>query len=172
MNELKPHPAAEAFPMMASERFAELVNDIESGGLLQPIVICDGMILDGRNRFKACTQLGITADSVNFDGDPWKYAWSLNGARRDLVQEQRYLIWKFLSEGSDAFQSELKRIDDEANEKRSKAARTQPRTETGFAEKDQVAGHTAPPPDKEGRKRQSNRRAARFNGSIPRTLKA
>jgi hypothetical protein len=62
-------------------------------------------------------------------GDPWAYAWSLNGQRRDLVQEQRYLIWKFCHENSAAWQTEKQRIADEANRKRSEAQAGVPKAE-------------------------------------------
>jgi N6-adenosine-specific RNA methylase IME4 len=120
--DLKHHPAADAFPMFDAKRHAELVDDIKRHGQREPITICDGMILDGRNRYKACRELGITPKTRDWQGDPWAFAWSLNGQRRDLVDEQRYLIWKYCHEQSEAFQAEKKRIEDEANKRRSQAA--------------------------------------------------
>jgi N6-adenosine-specific RNA methylase IME4 len=129
------HPAADAFPMMDNNRYKELLEDIREHGQREAITICDGMILDGRNRYKACLELGIEPITRVFNDDPWNYVWSLNGQRRDLVAEQRYLIWKFCNEQSEAFQIEKRRIQEEANRKRSEAAKEQPRTKTGFAEK-------------------------------------
>lgn len=120
---MKSHPASEAFPMMDNKRFDELKEDIKNSGLKLPIILFDGMILDGRNRMKACIELGITPKTETFTGDPWAYVWSLNGTRRDLVAEQRYLIWKFCSENSEKFQAEKRRIHEEANRKRSEAAK-------------------------------------------------
>ena len=119
------HPAANAFPMMDSNRFSELLDDIREHGQHETITLCEGMILDGRNRYKACTELGIVPKTKTFEGDPWAFAWSLNGQRRDLVDEQRYLIWKFCHENSEAFQAEKRRIQDEANRARAEAAKTQ-----------------------------------------------
>jgi len=113
------HPAADAFPMMDDKRFAELVDDIIANGLRLPVVLCEGKILDGRNREKACRKIGVEPKYIQYDGDPWAYVWSLNGTRRDLVDEQRYLIWKFCSEQSEAWQSEKQQIANEANAKRS-----------------------------------------------------
>ncbi len=135
MAELIPHPASEAFPMMDDDRYSALLNDIKENGIRESITLCDEKILDGRNRNKACSELGIKPPTRTFDGDPWAYVWSLNGERRDLVAEQRYLIWLFTSEHSAAWQSEQQHIRDEANAKRSRAAKKQPRTSTGFAEK-------------------------------------
>jgi N6-adenosine-specific RNA methylase IME4 len=126
---LQNHPAADAFPMMEAKRFDELKDDIRAQGQLEEITLCDGMILDGRNRYRACVEIGITPKTRNYDGDPWAYAWSLNGERRDLVAEQRYLIWKFCHEQSEAFQAEKRRIAEEANRKRSEAQAGIPKAE-------------------------------------------
>ena len=132
MVELKVHPAADAFPMMEKDRFNELKEDISKHGQQEPITICDGLILDGRNRYKACIQLGIKPVTRNFNGDPWAYVWSLNGERRDLKSEdQRYLIWKWLNEKSEAMQSEMQRIADEANKARSEKAKGKERKQDG-----------------------------------------
>lgn len=123
--ELKPHPAADAFPMMDRKRFEEHKADIEVNGQLEPITICDGMILDGRNRYKACVELGIDPITKEYDGNPWTYAWSLNGARRDLTDLQRGAIKYQIDRQSDTWQADqdAKRqaIQDEANEKRREA---------------------------------------------------
>ena len=130
MNELTIHPAADAFPMMNGKRFSELVDDIREHGLIEAITLFEGKILDGRNRYKACLELGIDPKTKQIsDVDPWAYVWSLNGERRDLVDEQRYLIWKFCSEQSEAFQAELRRIAEEANRKRSEAQKGIPKDE-------------------------------------------
>lgn len=124
---MKIHPAANEFPMMSDDRFAELLEDIRANGQRSPITLIDGKILDGRNRYKACCELGIKPATRNHDGDPWSYVWSLNGQRRDLVAEQRYLIWKHCHAQSAKWTSEQQQIRDKANQKRSKAAKSQPR---------------------------------------------
>jgi len=79
--------------MLSDERHAALVADIRDNGLRVPIVIQDGMILDGRNRYKACQELGIHPETTEYTGNPWAYVWSLNGTRRDLTDAQRAAIW-------------------------------------------------------------------------------
>lgn len=44
---------------MSDEAFADLVNDIRETGLREPIVLHEGRVLDGRNRYRACTEIGI-----------------------------------------------------------------------------------------------------------------
>ena len=119
------HAAANAFPMMGENRFRELVADIAANGQHQPIILCDGAILDGRNRYNACLELRIKPKTVSYVGDPWAYVWSLNAQRRDLVAEQRYLIWKFCTEHSEEWQDAQRAIQEEANRKRSEAAKVQ-----------------------------------------------
>ena len=55
------HPAADLFPLLEVEspEFGELVQDMREHGLLLPIVPCDGKILDGRNRCRACQHAGV-----------------------------------------------------------------------------------------------------------------
>jgi len=128
---LKFHPAADAFPMMNEKRYSELVADIQINGQREAITLSDSMILDGRNRYKACLELGIEPTTRTYFGDPWAYVWSLNGQRRDLVAEQRYLCWKVCHEKSEAFQAEQKQITDKANHARSEAANQRQRTRNG-----------------------------------------
>ena len=47
------HPAADEFPMMDKKRFEELKADMLANGQHEPITVCGGKILDGRNRYKA-----------------------------------------------------------------------------------------------------------------------
>lgn len=129
--QLKNHPAADAFTMMDNNRYAELLADIKANGQRVPIVTCDGLILDGRNRYKACLELNIEPIKENFSGDPWAYVWSLNGLRRDLNQEQRYLIWKIININSEAWQSKQKEITDAGNAKRAEATKERIRTDDG-----------------------------------------
>ena len=144
MTELKTHKAASAFPMMDNKRFAELLEDIRQNGQHVPITLCDGEILDGRNRAKACLQLGITPRTEQYSGDPWAFVWSLNGLRRDLLDEQRYLLWKHCNENSEAWQAEKQRIAEEANAKRSAAMVNLPYASTGEQRKEKVLAHNEP----------------------------
>jgi site-specific DNA-methyltransferase (adenine-specific) len=115
----KNHPAADAFPMMDDARYAELLADIRENGQREPVTLCDGMILDGRNRAKAVQELGFALQFRNFDGDPWAYAWSMNGARRDLEATVRALIYRQCEEGSQKWAKRLAKIAEDGREKMS-----------------------------------------------------
>jgi len=167
--DIKTHPAADSFPMMDKARYGELVENIREHGQLEPITLYDGMILDGRNRYKACLDLGIKPKTRKYDGDPWAYVWSLNGERRDLNAEQRYLIWKLCHEQSEAFQAEKRRIQEEANRKRSEAAREQHEVSKPYAGEKMVVEHTVQPPSHEPKERKAKATASKTNpGAVAR----
>jgi hypothetical protein len=84
------HPLADAFPMIEGAEFGELVADIDNNGLLNPIVMFEGKILDGRNRHKACQRLQIPHTEKQFTGDdPAAFVWSVNAVRRQLTASQK-----------------------------------------------------------------------------------
>lgn len=83
------HDLANAFPMMTDDEFAALVEDIETNGLLHPVVMFEGKILDGRNRYEACQKLGIPHREIPFKGDdPAAFVASENLRRRHLTPTQ------------------------------------------------------------------------------------
>jgi hypothetical protein len=91
--DIQPHYLANLFPMMDEPDLAELVRDIERFGQREPIVLLDNKILDGRNRFKACLQLGITPKFREYHGnDPIGFVVSLNLKRRHLTTSQRAMV--------------------------------------------------------------------------------
>lgn len=145
-NGYKVHPAADAWPMMDDGRYAELLADIKANGQREPITLCDGLLLDGRNRHRACVDLKITPITRNFEGDPWAFAWSLNGNRRDLADVQRALIKLACNEGSEKWNNKRNAIKEEGNRKRSEAAKVQHTTSKPYAGEKMVVGHSDLPP--------------------------
>lgn len=91
---MKIHPYAEVFPLLEGEAFDELVADIRTHGLREPIWTFAGRILDGRNRYRACQKAGIDPDFRAFEGtDAAALALvvSANMHRRQLTDVQRQL---------------------------------------------------------------------------------
>jgi hypothetical protein len=88
--ELNQHPLSAAFPSMSADDFAALVEDIKAHGQREPIMLFEGMVLDGWHRYQACGQLGIKADRFDFKGDdPVAFVLSHNLHRRHLSASQR-----------------------------------------------------------------------------------
>lgn len=93
MNELHHHEMASIFPMMTGKELSVLAEDIKANGLQNPIILHDGKILDGRNRYEACRIAGKEPDFVNYTGDdPFRFIISLNLHRRHLDESQRAVI--------------------------------------------------------------------------------
>lgn len=90
------HPVADAFPLMSADALRGLTDDIRASGLLRPIVLLGGRILDGRNRYLACLAAKVEPRFVEWSGgtepeDLARYVCSENLARRDLDMGQRAL---------------------------------------------------------------------------------
>jgi N6-adenosine-specific RNA methylase IME4 len=89
---MKFHPLADVFPMIEGEDFDDLVADIKANGLVDAITLYEGAILDGRNRFRACEQLGIEPTFETYEGDPLSFVISTNIERRHLTYGQKAMI--------------------------------------------------------------------------------
>ena len=85
------HPLAEIFPLMSDDELRQLAKDISKNGLLEPIVLFEGKILDGRNRYKACRMINKKSKFEEFNEklDPLDYVISLNLHRRHLNSAQK-----------------------------------------------------------------------------------
>ncbi len=87
------HPIAEIFPLMTDAEFVRLADDIEANGLLDPITLLDGTILDGRHRQRACEERGVEPRYAEWDEvcgiTPLEWVISKNLQRRQLTTAQR-----------------------------------------------------------------------------------
>ena len=91
------HPAAKEFPLMEGEEFAEFCDRIAAHDLIDPIVVYNGAILDGRNRFRACRAMGVPVRTVAFvgtQGEALDFVINKNIIRRHEhhTQEQRHAL--------------------------------------------------------------------------------
>jgi ParB-like chromosome segregation protein Spo0J len=139
------HDVANIFPMMSELEFAELKDSIKTHGVREPALVVDGMIADGRNRWRACQELGVACPTVQYDpavhGDSLiQYVLDKNLRRRQLTVSQRAVVAT----------NALPMIEAEA-EKRSKSGIKKP---SGASET--ASGHlTKTPPSKDGKVRRA-----------------
>jgi 16S rRNA G966 N2-methylase RsmD len=92
---MEAHPIADIFPPMANGEYQAFVADLRANGQREPIWTYKGQILDGRNRFRACTELGIRPLTTEYQGDEASltaFVISLNLHRRHLNASQRALV--------------------------------------------------------------------------------
>jgi hypothetical protein len=92
---LRFHPIADLFPLMEGEEFDALVADIKARGLIERIIVYDGAILDGRNRYRACLAAGVEPTIQRYEKgglelqDPVAWVISRNIHRRHLTPEDK-----------------------------------------------------------------------------------
>jgi ParB-like nuclease domain len=98
-NPLEPHPLAALFPELPPKELTQLARDIKERGQLEPIVLYKGLILDGRNRYRACQIAGVKPRTEEFNAkatkrSPEEFVLSRNLRRRHLsVGQKRPLRW-------------------------------------------------------------------------------
>ncbi len=89
------HSIAALFPLLNPGELDDLADDIRRQGLLEPIWLFEGKILDGRNRYRACTIAGVEVRSKTFNGtfdEAIDFSLSLNEKRRHLTASQRAMV--------------------------------------------------------------------------------
>jgi hypothetical protein len=95
------HPACAAWPEIPPSELAELADDIAANGLRDPITLTpDGLLIDGRNRARACDMAGVEPATVIYDGDPWLLSLSRNKHRRHMTADQIAMVAAKLATGS------------------------------------------------------------------------
>lgn len=88
---MKFHPYSEIFPLIEGAEFDALVDDIKTHGLREAIVLYEGKVLDGRNRFLACQKAKVRPQYRKYSGkesDALAFVWSSNAQRRHLTASQ------------------------------------------------------------------------------------
>ncbi len=89
------HELGQIFPMMTESEFSALVEDIRERGLLHPITLYEGKILDGKCRYEACKVAGVRPTFNQFpedypgSGDAFDFVMSCNLHRQSISEDQR-----------------------------------------------------------------------------------
>ena len=94
---LEPHQLAALFPELPPEELTLLARDIKARGQLEPIIVYKGLILDGRNRYRACQIAGVKPRIEEFNekatkGSAEEFVLSRNLRRRHLSMGQKAAI--------------------------------------------------------------------------------
>ena len=85
------HEIANVFPLLDGRALEDLTDDIRRYGQVATILLYEGKILDGRNRWRACQTLGIVPRTSEFEGDfaaAVRMVISLNLHRRHMTNAQ------------------------------------------------------------------------------------
>jgi len=92
------HTYADLFPLIEGDEFDALVTDVRERGLIEPVVMYQDQILDGRNRYRACVTAGVEPKFRDFEGDDaLAFVVSSNVRRRHLSESQRAMVGQSLA---------------------------------------------------------------------------
>lgn len=89
---MQAHQYANLFPMMSEAELKTLIDDMKANGYdtSSPIITYQGMILDGRNRYRAAAEASVIPSTVEYSGDdPLAFVLRHNLHRRHLNETQR-----------------------------------------------------------------------------------
>lgn len=88
------HELANCWPLATSEEHQELVESIKKHGQKEKITLHDGKILDGRNRYNACKEVGVKPEfeTLKPGEDASSFVIAKNTARRHLSPSQRAMV--------------------------------------------------------------------------------
>jgi hypothetical protein len=98
------HELANIFPLIEGDEFDGFVDALKRQGLLNPMTLHQGKIIEGRNRYRAGKKLGYKFSAKDFvelppDKDPRDFVLTANVQRRHLTTEQkRDLVVRLLRE--------------------------------------------------------------------------
>ena len=88
------HPVCDLFPLMNGSDLECLEQDIMDNGLVNPIVVHNGQLVDGRNRLLACREARVEPRFVQWreiytgKEELADWIWSVNAERRHLTVDQ------------------------------------------------------------------------------------
>lgn len=123
------HVIAGLFPLMEPAELDALAEDIRQHGLLEPIVLHEGRILDGRNRYLACqkAEVPVRTRELPTGTNPWDFVWSHNAERRHLDAGRKAQIRVRQLSQSEAWADQRRQAAEDANRKRSATQKGKPK---------------------------------------------
>ncbi|MFH1814343.1 MAG: hypothetical protein ABIF28_09290 [Pseudomonadota bacterium] len=79
---------------MDDDCYQALRDSIDDVGILNPVVLFEGRVVDGWHRYRAATEMGVSCPSVELqeDADPRAFVLAQNRARRHLNASQMALV--------------------------------------------------------------------------------
>ncbi len=84
------HPLANIHRLMKGAEYDALVEDIRARGVINPVTLYQGKLLDGRNRQRAALDADQSLATVTYEGDdPLGHMLALNAHRRHDSEGQR-----------------------------------------------------------------------------------
>lgn len=88
------HKACMIYPWMTDRELDNLAESIKKVGLIYPIVLYEGRILDGKCRYEACRRAGVMPKFCILpdDQDPWDFTWRANAIRAHYNEAQRAIF--------------------------------------------------------------------------------
>jgi ParB-like chromosome segregation protein Spo0J len=94
LDDYKIHELAALMPPMGEHEYKGLVDSIQRQGLLVPITIYEGKILDGCHRYRAAKEVKYKFSAKDFVQlalgiDPEQFVLSTNGPRMNLTRDQK-----------------------------------------------------------------------------------
>lgn len=94
---LQPHKLCLMMPPMRPDEYDELVASVKANGVIQPIVVWNGLILDGYHRYQAALAAGLESIPIEYakfenEKEAANYVVQMNIARRHLSSSQRAMI--------------------------------------------------------------------------------
>ncbi len=109
------HEISSYLPLLEGEDFDALVDDIRQFGQIEPAILFEGKILDGRNRYRACKKLNIELKvrewkpSENTGMTPLQFVISENIMRRHLNTAQKSEVGLLLLEEEEKLAKERRK---------------------------------------------------------------
>lgn len=121
------HSIAGIFPVLGGDELEVLAADIHDHGLLEPLWLFEGKILDGRNRARACEIAGVNPVYREFHGtnlEALAFVWSMNRARRHLSSSQAAIAEVKRAQMEEAYVAEVERLREEARGRQVEAGKS------------------------------------------------